>query len=1628
MAEDSNAALAEPTDAEVDAYLKPEAAPASQPKTTELTDSEVDAYLKAPAGSPKTAIPAAVAPPIVPRRTIPPSQPSEAVKQAFLQGVQSLKGPEWDRLDGTAANPVEARQEAVNQTFWEGEGVPVKAMTNWPAARLAIAQTRYGYVGKDISEGQLFDLAAGQFKADEAAQKPGATPSPWTALSSFAKHPVLAFDLFQRSIALSSAKMPDAPLDKIPNIIALGGLNPHLWAMSYNMWKPEIESFGNPMNAAIMYGTGGLGKAGEVIPLARKAVAGVAGLFSYLQTRQVFGADSDAVKRIKADPKHTTADLARAYATMAADSGMALVSGVGAMFGFMTPAERAAVSADMEGKTPPQIAESLKQRAATEPVPEKAEAISSVAQQFDDLGADHDSPEERPGQPLIPAEKPPGTVPDETVQQVPEGTEPPGTAVLPAVSRAGDEGAADEDTPAGSAPESPLSKLAGPQDAQRQTSLKNAVAEIERAGYGMEVATSEDARAMAPRWVRAGEILQKDPEAGARLAEQLKANPNIGLTDDQSALLLRHKVGLENALDEANDILNDKESSPELKAEAQSQAKDLSQKLLDFMDAVHARGSEWGREGRWRQAMAKEDYSFSAQESLWRQAKGGAELTDEERADLNAKLGALKEKNDALQQRVIELSTPKGHAEAMDAALKEMIRPPRRPRVLRAAESVGNRLHQQAERSRAALAGKVFSVGPDTLYHLSVIGADAIYGTGLDFAKWSGAMLAEFGDKIKPHLSDVWEASRRVFNKENRDALVEKLKSAHEGNLAPRDAQISGAANELARGFISDGMRDRDEIVDAVHAELRKAMPDLSRREAMDAISGYGKYRLLTHDEVTDELRDVKGQLQQVSKLEDMASGKAPAKTGAERRAPSDEERALIKQVEEAKKAGGYEVTDPEKQLRTALDSIKTRLANQITDLEKQIETRDRIVKTKRGAPTDAEVDRLKARRDELKRQFDEVFGGQDEDAKKARQVASLQKKIDAVKAKIDAGDTSVAQPKASRPAAPHLEPLKQQLEALNKELSDLRGPRYMTDEQRLNMALNRMNMRRIELEEMLRNEDFDPKPRRAAIDFSKLDPVEVRKYHDAASDVERAKQDVQIGREKLREAGKSKFEKAAEQISGAARFSVLTGYHTLGKLLGFSVGKLAEMPFTEALQAIIKRTPGFRDISSRASMEIGQGSNELGKFYAAWATKGMQEAADIFRTGKGRQQAELGDRAMNARPIHWYDFPGLVHKFEKAPLLTADTELRIGRLTAWSDANGIDVSDPFVQAAIRKEAYEYGQQAILQDKNVVSDAINGFIRRLEAVNPKNNRVNNSKVALAAFIRTFITHGIVKTPLNHIAQSLEASPGGLLLGLARTGEADYLMNKQGVKALTPEEANGIVRLLKVGGVGSALFAWGAIDATKKPEDRMFGGFYSPGEKRDDKDAKWGRVRIDGHNLVLPTPIITSAQMGSTMMRVALSKLHKKDVKDKGIVAGAAAAVLGLAASAPVISPIEEAAGDVERGQPQKLFWDQITSFIPQIVQNIAVDVDQGKSRAPRDLKEAVEVGIPGLRENVPETKAQMERDKKAKRTAPVDLGGQPVSLNTSNGTIRTTAAKAHKLLSSRLEALQTFKDNLPDVT
>src|SRR5690606_27920496 len=131
----------------------------------------------------------------------------------------------------------------------------------------------------------------------------------------------------------------------------------------------------------------------------------------------------------------------------------------------------------------------------------------------------------------------------------------------------------------------------------------------------------------------------------------------------------------------------------------------------------------------------------------------------------------------------------------------------------------------------------------------------------------------------------------------------DRLKAFVDAARSPKE--LRALAQSLAREFVANGISERGALLNAVHSELVKAYPQITRRQTMDAISGYGDFKPLKKGEIEERLRDLKGQLQQIAKLEDMAAGQAPKKTGVERRTPSDEERALIKQVEQAKREIG---------------------------------------------------------------------------------------------------------------------------------------------------------------------------------------------------------------------------------------------------------------------------------------------------------------------------------------------------------------------------------------------------------------------------------------------------------------------------------------------------------------------------------------------------------------------------------------------------------------------------------------------------------------------------------------------------------------------------------------------------
>lgn len=128
-------------------------------------------------------------------------------------------------------------------------------------------------------------------------------------------------------------------------------------------------------------------------------------------------------------------------------------------------------------------------------------------------------------------------------------------------------------------------------------------------------------------WDRAMARLDADPEAGAKLVDELLRQAR-STTSEENALLLQRRVALANEFKRAvsDAILEWRKPAAERDVakvnEAERRAEDL-EKLRDRTDkAIVDSGSEWGRSGRWRRLLVAEDFTLDGMLHSARLAKG----------------------------------------------------------------------------------------------------------------------------------------------------------------------------------------------------------------------------------------------------------------------------------------------------------------------------------------------------------------------------------------------------------------------------------------------------------------------------------------------------------------------------------------------------------------------------------------------------------------------------------------------------------------------------------------------------------------------------------------------------------------------------------------------------------------------------------------------------------------------------------------------------------------------------------------------------------------------------------------------------------------------------------------------
>ena len=631
------------------------------------------------------------------------------------------------------------------------------------------------------------------------------------------------------------------------------------------------------------------------------------------------------------------------------------------------------------------------------------------------------------------------------------------------------------------------------------TAIKNAQADVERVEHKLPEAKQKPPLTDEEILEKTMAYIAKNPQSVDILIHRLKSDTNAVPTDREVVMLNARKVTLENNYDKAVADLNRAYESNDLNAQTEALARKdaINDQFEDVLDVAKRMGTEQGRAFGRRKMFLDREYKLVRMEAEMRAAKGGQPLSSSDYKELQELAARIKADNEKFSARVEELEKRESDRALKDAMpeLEKEAKEEFSPMIIAAAKKVAGWIKAESAKAKSKLSD-IFKkpsggikmqaappgLDPNVFQLISTVAAEA-NSDGLTQEEWKQQMRSEYGEGVEPYLESAWEQAgervdeiitkyaptakpdvvakvkaktRKQTPEKDREKTVKRIKDriqssvdenaedadtddfAAEG-LRPEDFRIQ--IRKLALSFVRSGVNDRHSLVESVRKELSDIFPDITERETMDLISGYGHFTELDKEEAKVRLRELSGELQQMAKLEDLMNRVPLEKTGLERRTQSDEERRLIHQVNEAKKKYGVVVTDPTSQLKGALDAIKNRLRHQIQDLTNQMETNQKP-EARTPIEKDEEAERLEATRDRIRKTLHDIQGSPEMTDEERSKVAmrAVEKNIKELQRKIDEKDFGPQEKAKGFSPTAALEALKARRDALDAELENLKG------------------------------------------------------------------------------------------------------------------------------------------------------------------------------------------------------------------------------------------------------------------------------------------------------------------------------------------------------------------------------------------------------------------------------------------------------------------------------------------------------------------------------------------------------------------------------------------------------------
>jgi len=251
----------------------------------------------------------------------------------------------------------------------------------------------------------------------------------------------------------------------------------------------------------------------------------------------------------------------------------------------------------------------------------------------------------------------------------------------------------------------------------------------------------------------------------------------------------------------------------------------------------------------------------------------------------------------------------------------------------------------------AIFRSSVNPIDPQMLADHAIIGAAHIARGVKRGVEFGDAMVKQFGEKIRPYLDDLWDASDRFYK---ANATKSKADLTPEQIVASSDGVDRNLINSLVSARVKRGDTSVDNVFSEVTKDIQSKYPEVSEREIRDTFTGYGENKEPTRNDLLRQRNVVRRLAKLQSELEDVRNGKAPWKAEHQGQTKSEYVLAKERELEEAMAKAGIPLravkSDAER-----LGMRKKAMQNELRKIERNLSNGNFAKPERRSIPLDPE-------------------------------------------------------------------------------------------------------------------------------------------------------------------------------------------------------------------------------------------------------------------------------------------------------------------------------------------------------------------------------------------------------------------------------------------------------------------------------------------------------------------------------------------------------------------------------------------------------------------------------------------------------------------------------------------------